>query len=189
MSCGSVMTRNLPDVSVPRMKRVVLISALLLAAACGPGVRGGPTMNNKIDKTTTSETAESAESPVVSHDILRREPVANITTVKHILISWKDLGDAFGGHQDKRAAARTRADADKQVTEILALLAAPDADFDNLMKEYSEDAGSTASGKPFVVRPDSQLVIEFRQLALRLGVGELGVCQSDFGYHIIKRLD
>lgn len=171
------------------MIRSVLIPVLFAAAACGPGVKGGPTMSNRMDKTTTSETAESAESPVVSHDILGREPVSNIATVKHILISWKDLGEAFGGHQDKRAAARTRADADKQVTEILALLAKPDADFDALMKEYSEDAGSTASLKPFVVRPDSQLVIEFRQLALRLGVGETGVCQSDFGYHIIRRLD
>jgi parvulin-like peptidyl-prolyl isomerase len=39
------------------------------------------------------------------------------------------------------------------------------------------------------VTPDAQLVIEFRQLALRLHVGEIGVCESDFGFHIIKRLE
>jgi len=31
-------------------------------------------------------------------------------------------------------------------------------------------------------------VIEFRQLSLRLNVGEFGVIQSDFGFHIIKRI-
>ena len=36
-------------------------------------------------------------------------------------------------------------------------------------------------------RTDVTLVIEFRQLSLRLNVGEIGVCQSDFGFHIIKR--
>jgi parvulin-like peptidyl-prolyl isomerase len=39
------------------------------------------------------------------------------------------------------------------------------------------------------VRPDAQLVIEFRQLALRLRVGEIGVVESDFGFHIIKRIE
>jgi parvulin-like peptidyl-prolyl isomerase len=32
-------------------------------------------------------------------------------------------------------------------------------------------------------------VIEFRQLGLRLKVGEIGVVESDFGFHIIKRVE
>jgi parvulin-like peptidyl-prolyl isomerase len=39
-----------------------------------------------------------------------------------------------------------------------------------------------------VMRTQVMLVIEFRQLSLRLRVGEIGVCQSDFGFHIIKRI-
>ncbi|HET7502577.1 MAG TPA: peptidylprolyl isomerase, partial [Kofleriaceae bacterium] len=125
-------------------------------------------------------------SAVVSSDILAREPVANTAQVKHILISWKDLADNFQGHLDERAARRTKADAEAEVRSLLKQLK-DGADFDTLMKASSEDRGSASSGHAFTVTPDAQLVIEFRQLSLRLNVGEYGVVQSDFGFHIIKR--
>ena len=129
-----------------------------------------------------------AVSPVVSSDILAREPVANTAQVKHILISWNDLADAFGGHIDPRAAKRTKADAEAEVRSLTKQLQ-DGADFDQLMKANSEDTGSASSGRAFTVTPNAQLVIEFRQLSLRLSPGEFGVCQSDYGFHIIKRLN
>jgi hypothetical protein len=128
-----------------------------------------------------------AVSAVISGDILAREPVANTAQVKHILISWNDLADAFGGHIDPRAAKRTKADAENEVRSLVKQLK-DGADFDTLMKASSEDLGSASSGRAFTVTPDAQLVIEFRQLSLRLNVGEFGVIQSDFGFHIIKRV-
>lgn len=161
-----------------------LALALVLAAACGPGAKGGPSMNNKI----SGQAYEAPQSSVISADILAREPVANTASVKHILISWEDLHEAFGGRQDPRAAKRKMADAEAEVKSLLGQLKAG-GDFDALMKASSEDTGSAQSGRPFTVTPDAQLVIEFRQLSLRLNPGELGVCQSDFGFHIIKRIE
>jgi hypothetical protein len=129
----------------------------------------------------------TAESAVVSKVLLAREPLANTATVKHILIGWKDLAEAYGGHLDPRAAKRTRTDAEAEVRSLLQQLAAG-ADFDTVMKASSEDSGSALNARSFTVAPDAQLVIEFRQLSLRLRVGEIGVVQSDFGFHIIKRL-
>ena len=63
------------------------------------------------------------------------------------------------------------------------------ADFDMLMKQYSEDPGSAAAATAYPVSPDAQLVIEFKQLGLRLNVNEVGVVQSDFGFHIMKRIE
>jgi parvulin-like peptidyl-prolyl isomerase len=163
------------------MNRVVFALTLV---ACGPGVKGGPSMNSKIGATAY---VAPLSSSVLSEDILKREPVANTAEVKHILVSWEDLHDAFQGHQDERGAKRTMKDAEVQVKTLLTQLR-EGGDFDTLMKEFSEDKGSAQSGRPFTVTPDAQLVIEFRQLALRLNVGEFGVCQSDFGFHIIKRL-
>lgn len=164
------------------MKSLVLVALL---AACGPGMKGGPSMNNKMG-------AQPYEAPkstaVVSEDILSREPVANTAQVKHILISWADLAEAFSGHQDERASKRSMAEAEAQVKSLMTQLKAG-ADFDQLMKQWSEDKGSAQNGRPFTVTPDAQLVIEFRQLSLRLNPGEIGVCQSDFGFHIIKRLE
>lgn len=162
------------------MKR--FLSIVFALAACGPGVPGGPTMNNKIGP----QPYQAATSEVVSQDILAREPVANTAIVKHILISWQDLGDAFGGRQDERGQKRTKQEAEAEVRSLMKQLESG-ADFEVLMKAHSEDVGSANSNLPFTVTPDAQLVIEFRQLALRLDPGELGVCQSEFGFHIIKR--
>ena len=89
------------------MKRLVFGLALALAA-CGPGVKGGPSMNNKIG----AQEYKAPTSSVVSEDILAREPVANTASVKHILISWDDLHDAFDGRQDPRAQKRSMTEAE-----------------------------------------------------------------------------
>jgi parvulin-like peptidyl-prolyl isomerase len=63
------------------------------------------------------------------------------------------------------------------------------ADFDALMKQYSEDPGSASTAKAYTVTPDASLVIEFKQLGLRLQLGEIGVVESDYGFHIMKRVE
>jgi len=166
--------------------RISGLALALAAAACGPGMKGGPSMNNKMGG--GNALGPAVTSPAVSADILAREPDANTAQVKHILISWKDLADQFGGRQDQRAAARTKADAEAEVKTLLAQ-AQGGGDFDAMMKAHSEDLGSAVSARMYTVTPDAQLVIEFRQLALRLKVGEIGVCESDFGFHIIKRFE
>jgi hypothetical protein len=161
------------------------LALAVFLAACGPGVKGGPSMNNKIGSQPYQAPTSTS---VVSEDILAREPVANTAQVKHILISWADLAEAFGGNQDERASKRTMAEAETQVKSLVTQLQAG-GDFDMLMEQWSEDKGSAKNKRPFTVTPDAQLVIEFRQLSLRLNVGEMGVCQSDFGFHIIKRIE
>jgi PPIC-type PPIASE domain len=162
-----------------------VLVAVALAAACGthqPGGMEGPSMNNRI-----GPPSPPATSRVVSRDILAREPVSNRTLVKHILIGWKDLGtDDY--HVDARAERRSKHDAEDQVEALLAQLRAG-GDFDQLMKQYSEDGGSAQSGQAYPVTPSAQLVIEFKQLGLRLDVGEIGVCESQFGFHIMKRVE
>ncbi len=162
--------------------KCLVIAAVL--AACGPGAKGGPTMNNRIG----GNEVVVPPSSVVSADILAREPLANTASVKHILVSWKDLADAFQGGIDPRAAQRTKPQAEAEVKSLLGQLKGG-GDFDVIMKAKSEDKGSAATGRPFTVTPDAQLVIEFRQLSLRLNVGEVGVVQSDYGFHIIKRYE
>ena len=168
------------------MKRSVCASATILALGIALGGCAGTKADPTPPKPNPTEPA-SAESQVISTDILAREPLANTATVKHILISWNDLADNFQGHIDQRAAKRTKADAEAEVRSLVKQLQGG-ADFDTLMKANSEDTSSAMSGRAFTVTPDAQLVIEFRQLSLRLKTGEIGVCQSDFGFHIIKRV-
>ena len=123
-------------------------------------------------------------SEVASGDILAREPLANNVQVKHILISWKDLEQA----KDDRAKKRSKPEAESLVRSLVTQIKAG-ADFDMLMKQHSEDPGSAANARAYPVSPDAQLVIEFKQLALRLNLNEVGVVQSEFGFHIMKRVE
>jgi len=168
------------------MKRFA-ITLLLAAAASAPacsGSKGGPTIGNKA----VGNDLPPPSSSVVSKDILEREPIANTAQVKHILIGWKDLAETYQGRLDARAAKRDKAAAEAEVKSIVEQLRGG-ADFDALMKMHSEDPGSASTARAYPVRPDAQLVIEFRQLSLRLRVSEIGVCESDFGFHIVKRVE
>jgi parvulin-like peptidyl-prolyl isomerase len=162
----------------PHMHRFVLVLATICAlVACGPTGMSGPTMNDNMN------TPAMASQTVESTEILDREPRANNTKVKHILISWKDKKASNPAAQN-----RTKLDAERKVRELLKQIEAG-ADFDALMKAHSEDPGSAETAEAYDVAPDAQLVIEFRQLGLRLEVNEVGVVESDFGFHIIKRVE
>jgi hypothetical protein len=159
------------------MVRIVL--ALMLLASCS-GSPGGPTMSTSM---SGAPEPVPQSSPVISADILSREPLANTASVKHILIGWND-----GEPHDPRAAKRTKKDAEDQIAALMTQIKAG-GDFDAMMKQWSEDPGSAGSGRAYSVSPDAPLVIEFKQLGLRLKVGEVGVVQSEYGFHIMKRVE
>ena len=60
---------------------------------------------------------------------------------------------------------------------------------ETLMKELSEDPGSAKTGEGYDVTPDAGLVPPFKNLALRLNKGEVGVVKTEFGIHIIQRVE
>lgn len=138
-------------------------------------------MNNRVNA------GQLETDTVVSKDILQREPRTNRAMVRHILVSWKDKVEGKGGG-DPRPGKRSKRDAERLIRELLAKAKGGD-DFVELMHTYSEDPGSAASGESYEVTPSAQLVIEFRQLGLRLDVGELGVVESDYGFHLITRVE
>jgi len=141
----------------------------------------GPTMNNKLNP-------DPPPSRVITTDILNREPVANRTRVKHILIGWAQLAPNYGGGIDPRAANRGKEDAEAQVESLLGQLRGG-ADFDVLMNAHSEDSGLAANPDGYEVSPGAELVLEFRRLGLRLEVDEIGVVETSFGFHIMKRVE
>jgi peptidyl-prolyl cis-trans isomerase D len=57
------------------------------------------------------------------------------------------------------------------------------------MKELSEDPGSAKTGESYPVDPAAGLVKPFKDLSLRLNVNEVGVVKTQFGIHIIQRLE
>jgi parvulin-like peptidyl-prolyl isomerase len=121
--------------------------------------------------------------PLESADILARPASAGPVDVQHILIGWQGLTAT----RDPRAQGRTKDQADSLASEILAKVRAG-GDMAALMKKYSEDPGTGPTGKPYTVAADSPMVEPFKQLSLRLNIGEAGLVKTTFGWHIIKRI-
>jgi len=153
----------------------------------GGGGGGGGTAGTS---TTTAQVGpgSAAAGPVEdldSKDILNRKDTSPEVQVKHVLLGWKDLSAAYRGHMDPRAAGRSNADAAKLAREVYER--AQKEDFDKLVADLSEDPGSK-SGEPYTVATDTQFVPEFKQLALRLMLNEVGIVKTNYGYHVIKRV-
>ncbi|HEX8106993.1 MAG TPA: peptidylprolyl isomerase [Kofleriaceae bacterium] len=122
--------------------------------------------------------------PLESAAILKREPQTQSAKVKHILLGWT------GAHppDDEKGAKRDRATLDKLVKDTVAKLT-KGAKIEPLMAQLSEDPGSAQDGKSYDVTPTAGLVPPFKNLSLRLKVGEVGVVKSDYGIHIIQRVE
>ncbi len=155
--------------------RTLLIAALLAACSGSPG---GPTMSGRMN-----DEPQPTGPKIQSNDVLAREAQANRTWVKHVLIGWKDLDDP-----DPRAAKRTRQEADALAVSLLERLRNGE-EIEPLMAEYSEDPGSAESGQSYEVTPASPWALDFKRLGLRLKVGEAGMVLTDFGWHVMKRVE
>jgi parvulin-like peptidyl-prolyl isomerase len=118
-----------------------------------------------------------------SADILKRDPVTQKAKVKHILLGWTEVHA-----EDERGKKRSRADLEKLVKDTVGKLQ-KGAKIEPLMTSLSEDPGSAKSGESYDVTPDAQLVPPFKNLSLRLKVGEVGVVKTDYGIHIIQRVE
>lgn len=120
--------------------------------------------------------------PLESVAILARPAGAGPVKVKHVLVSWADLTSG-----DPRGMKRSRAQLEALVAKLTAQLA-KGAAIEPLMQQYSEDPGSADSGDSYDVDADAGLVKPFKDLALRLKLGEVGVVKTQFGIHIVKRV-
>lgn len=173
----------------------VALAALALTAGCQKAKKkAGEGSGTAATDTAGSGSGSGTMMPVVargkdidSKDILGRTEAEGTVEVKHVLLAWKELEPTYGGQLDQRAKARTN-DAAAKLAEELAgkLRAAPDT-IDAVVKEHSEDPGSQ-SGEPYVVRDNGQFVPEFTKMALRLKVKEVGIVQTNYGYHVMMRV-
>ncbi|MDX2086880.1 MAG: peptidylprolyl isomerase, partial [Kofleriaceae bacterium] len=126
---------------------------------------------------------QPAPDALESADILARQPVTQTAKVKHILLGWNEVST-----DDPRGKVRTRPELEKLVKDTVDKLK-KGGKIDALMAELSEDPGSAKTGTSYDVTPDAGLVTPFKNLSLRLNPGEVGVVRTNFGIHIIVRVD
>ena len=139
------------------------VALVILVAGCGSS---GPSVD-----------------PLTSTAILKRSPETAHAVVKHVLLGWTEVHA-----DDARGKSRDRPTLEKLVLATVARLNKGEP-IEPIMAELSEDPGSAGSGMPYEVTPEAGLVQPFKDLSLRIKVGEVGVVKTEFGIHIIKRME
>ena len=115
-----------------------------------------------------------------SDDAVRQNFEENYLRAKHILLATMDTATQESYDDAKIAEQKALAD------ELLAR-AQGGEDFDAMVAEYSEDPGSATNPDGYYFTA-GQMVPEFEDTTRSLGMDEIGICESTYGYHIIKRL-
>ena len=179
--------------------------AIAVVVGCGPGARPAPPVKEPIASAPAAAAPQApaaapAPSPpepasappaavkdVESKDILARPEGPSPVFVKHVLLAWREIASSYRDRADPRATGRSRAESAALAEQIAAKLRADPAAIDALARESSEDPGSLG-GEPYVVKADSPFVPEFKDLALRLQVNEVGIVKTTFGYHVMIRV-
>lgn len=119
-------------------------------------------------------TDQAVAAYVEENDILR---------AKHILLLTKDMSTGEVYDDDKKAQQKAKAD------ELLAQLREDPTKFDALMNANSEDGGLAQNPDGYTFTA-GEMVVPFEEGTRALAYDEISeVIESEFGYHIILRLD
>lgn len=110
-----------------------------------------------------------------------QDPAPDSVKVQHILISWTGASDRVTLKQP-----RTKDEAIALRDAVLKQSRTKGADWAELQVDHNEDS---APHNTYDVSEDAPLVKPFKDTSLKLGVGQIDWCESQFGFHIIKRIE
>ena len=134
-----------------------------------------------IDRMLNSAYAEEKIfADEISDDAVRQNYEDNYLHAKHILLATMDTSTQEK-YDDTKIAEQTA------LSKELLARAQSGEDFDALVSEYSEDPGSISQPDGYYFT-SGEMVSEFEDMTRSLGMNEIGICESTYGYHIIKRL-
>lgn len=132
---------------------------------------------------------EGGEKAATQEDLAQYAEDNDLLYAKHILLMTKDA--ATGEALSEEDAAAKKAQAEDLVAQLSGIEDPEElnAKFDELMKTNSEDTGLESNPDGYVFSA-GQMVEEFESATRALEFGQVsGIVESDYGYHIILRLD
>jgi peptidyl-prolyl cis-trans isomerase D len=123
-------------------------------------------------------------SYAVISKILEVRNIPDTVKVRHILISTHQQDPQTGLLTPVRDSATA-----KKITDSVRSLLASGQPFDSLVVKFSEDPGSKDKGGVYEnVVANGRMTSKFNDFIFTRSVGEVGVIQTEFGFHIIEVL-
>ena len=102
--------------------------------------------------------------------------------VAHILIGYK-------GNQGSMPTERSKEEAQKIANDLLKKIKSGSDKIEDLAKIHSEDPGSKSKGGIYDNVPEGQMVPPFNDFIFGNKIGDKGVVETQFGFHVIQILD
>ena len=106
--------------------------------------------------------------------------IADSAKASHIMISWEGLPTASPETNRTKEEAKTLADS------IAGVVRKDKAQFANLAEQYSADSASKSKGGDLGFFRPGDMIANFNDFVFDNSKGEIGVVESDFGYHVIS---
>jgi hypothetical protein len=186
---GSAFDDLIPD----WMPWATLGGLLLFGFLGGIGVLGLD-CNLKRAETTASEAPATSAKPATTTTAPPRPTTARsamaptaadgeMVAASHLLVAYQ------GALRAAPTTTRTKEEAKKRATEAQKK-AKKGADFEKLVKEYSDEPGAAERGGRLGKFTRGRMVKEFADAAFAMKVNEISdVVETKFGYHVIKRTE
>lgn len=105
--------------------------------------------------------------------------IADSAKASHIMISWQGLPTAA-------ETLRTKEEAKSLADSIAGVLRKDKSTFGALAQEYSADMASKANGGDLGFFRPGSMIKNFNDYVFNNNKGDIGVVESDFGYHVIS---
>lgn len=160
------------------MRALSLAIAAALLAGCG----SPPPAKTSADEVPIKTT--SAGEACVASAATKREKRANepeTITAKHVLVRWS------GAKNADASVKRTREEACLRAAEARDKVRGG-AEWDDVVKEYSEEAGASTRGGTLGSITRKDVLAPFGDAAFELDVNQMSdVVETDRGFHIILR--
>ena len=132
---------------------------------------------------------DGKENAPTAEDLTQYAEDNDLLVAKHILLLTKDMTTGEDLSDAEKAEKKTKADDLLQQLQAITDPTELETKFDELMKANSEDTGLESNPDGYVFSA-GDMVEAFESATRSLEPGQLsGIVESDYGYHIILRLD
>ncbi|MEY8850162.1 SurA N-terminal domain-containing protein [Psychroserpens sp. XS_ASV72] len=115
--------------------------------------------------------------------VVEESQLPDSVKVRHILIPH------MGAQSAQPDVTRSMVEAKELADSIKTVVTANPSKFPELVTEFSSDQGSVNNGGEYDFHPITQMVKPFSDFEFQNDIGDIGVVQTVFGYHIIEILD